>query len=506
MYPSPVTRGVPLNPTADPLIMPTILSLQRGVKRIALLVFILSCFVGRSYGFEVSPPAFRSKRRNLPAFVKPFPSSHQSNDGTCASSLVLANIRGSSLRPLNLFRQPFDYDVYHLPLFRLDAAPSDDDDKSTSSSKIRSFVSKLFKALTSRAKKVLRWIRNKFQKTDKFLEETIEEQENKVAQAIADIEARANEIQSKNAALTSDRDMLDKTKDETVDVETETVVEKPDETPKTGSSPVEQETSATPQVETDEHESTAMDDLLAEEQEATAEAQTDIVEKVEEVQTMDAALATERAQLDKSADTAADIMTEMKSPPQKAQLVIPKSEPTGDRWAIAAPGVDLTGDWKLVVSDEFKKDYDEYLKQLGQPFLVRSVALTLIGVTTEQTEQKEDGRTLFIRGTNARGIWERTLITSGADKLNDQYTALHVPVDTADDERVEAEAWWEDDGKVHISWMRGISKYGGGDFESRRYLDDGGKVLVCESVFHPNETDRQDAGITWRFVKTGETS
>lgn len=254
---------------------------------------------------------------------------------------------------------------------------------------------------------------------------------------------------------------------------------------------------------------TAQQKLLAQEQKAIAEAQIDIVEKVEAIQTKDAAMATEErmfADLDKSEATDSDIMSGMTAPPRQ-----PKGKtssigmPVGDRWAIAAPGVDLSGDWKLVVTDEFKSYYDEYLKQLGQPFIVRSVALTLIGLTTEYTEQKEGGRTLFIRGTNARGVWERTLVTSGADMVNDQFSPLHVPVETADDERVEAEAWWEDNGTVHRSWMRGLNKYGGGSFESKRYLDEGGKVLVCESTFHPNEKDRKDAGITWRFLNQGET-
>lgn len=281
------------------------------------------------------------------------------------------------------------------------------------------------------------------------------------------------DIQSKSAALASEQSMLSQ-------------LDKPAMEPKPMSS--------------------GMQDIVAQEQVATAEAQTEIVEKVEDVQTMDAVLATEEgmlAQLDRPEAADADVMSVMQ--PSEEQKSTPRTKPVGNRWAVSAPGVDLSGDWSLIISDEFKKDYDDYLKKLGQPFIVRSVALTLIGVTTEHTEQKEEGRTLFIRGTNARGIWERTLVTSGADKMNDKFTPLHVPVDTADDERVEAEAWWEDDGTVHRSWMRGISKYGGGDFESKRYLEEDGKVLVTESTFHPNEKDREDVGIIWRFIKDGET-
>jgi bacterioferritin (cytochrome b1) len=190
--------------------------------------------------------------------------------------------------------------------------------------------------------------------------------------------------------------------------------------------------------------------------------------------------------------------------PAKKQKAEASGKPAGDRWAIAAPGVDLSGEWTLVVNENFRKDYDEYLKQLGQPFIVRSVALTIIALTSEVTQQSEEGRNLLIRGTNARGIWKRTLVASGADSDNDEFTPVQVPIVTADDERVEAEAWWEEKGTVHLSWMRGLNKYGGGDFESRRYLEDGGKVLVCESTFHPREKDRKDASVTWRFLRNGE--
>lgn len=190
--------------------------------------------------------------------------------------------------------------------------------------------------------------------------------------------------------------------------------------------------------------------------------------------------------------------------PAKKQKVKASGKPAGDRWAIAAPGVDLSGDWTLLVNEDFRKQYDEYLKQLGQPFLVRSVALTIIALTTEETQQSDEGRTLLIRGKNARGIWKRDLVASGTDLVNDEYTPLLVPIVTADDEHVEAEAWWEEEGTVHRSWMRGLKKYGGGDFESRRYLEDRGRILVCESTFHPFEKDRKDASVTWRFLRNGE--
>jgi hypothetical protein len=169
----------------------------------------------------------------------------------------------------------------------------------------------------------------------------------------------------------------------------------------------------------------------------------------------------------------------------------------GDRWAVST--VDLSGEWEIVVSDEFKQQYDKYLALLGQPVLIRSVALSIVGLTTEETVQRNDGRELFIRGRNVRGCWERSLTSSGADETSPEYEAVRVPIVTADSETVYSEAWWEDGGTVHRSWLRGVQKYGGGDFESRRYLD--GDMLVCESTFHPADASREKASITWRFKR-----
>lgn len=167
----------------------------------------------------------------------------------------------------------------------------------------------------------------------------------------------------------------------------------------------------------------------------------------------------------------------------------------GVRSGVSAPDVDLSGQWSIVVSDEFKEQYDKYLTLLGQPFLVRSMALSIVGLTNEETEQRDDGKILAIRGENARGVWERTLEASGEEN------PLKTPIVTVDDERVEAESWWEEKGRVHTSWLRGVRKYGGGDFESKRYLEEGGKVLVCDTTFHPKDATRDKAQVTWRFQR-----
>jgi hypothetical protein len=150
--------------------------------------------------------------------------------------------------------------------------------------------------------------------------------------------------------------------------------------------------------------------------------------------------------------------------------------------------VDLTGSWKILVDDAFLQQYQNYLTKLGQPFWVRSIALSIVARTTEETQQTMQGESLWIKGTNVRGTWERTLST----------TTSNATLVTADGETVQYEAWWE--GSVHVSWLRGVQKYGGGSFESRRFLNPAG-CLVCESTFHPEDTFRETACVTWTFAR-----
>ena len=189
--------------------------------------------------------------------------------------------------------------------------------------------------------------------------------------------------------------------------------------------------------------------------------------------------------------------------------------------ATAAEGVDLSGDWDLIVTESFKKEYDQYLQLLGQPKIVRTVALSIAGMTTETMVQSDHGATLFIRGENIRGVWERTLTTTIFDSASNACqeaeansssapkTPKKAEIFTADGELVTCEAWWEDQGRVHRSWLHGVQKYGGGSFESRRYISeendgesgDARTVLVCESTFHPRDESREKAKVTWRFLR-----
>jgi len=144
-----------------------VLSPQACFKQILLLAFILSCFVGRSCGFQVSP-AFRKRRNHylqhdyvMVKSLQPSAASLlrlESNDATCMSGMALRNSRTSSFHPLIFHQSLFDTapgeKSQQSPLFRhsdetrLYAAPSGND-KSPTSSKLRSILSKVYKAIAS---------------------------------------------------------------------------------------------------------------------------------------------------------------------------------------------------------------------------------------------------------------------------------------------------------------------------------------------------------------------
>lgn len=185
------------------------------------------------------------------------------------------------------------------------------------------------------------------------------------------------------------------------------------------------------------------------------------------------------------------------------------THPIGERWAVSHPTVDLTGKWTVVMNPSFKQQYDKYLSSLNQPSLVRKIAGSIVDRTIEDIVQTDDGRTCAIQGTNIRGVWDRTLISSGAEPNAgageeiewDSYEHLRTPIITADSEEVQSEAWWGCEGTVHHSWLLGTRKYGGGDFESRRWLEDGGETLMCESIFHPRKKGKGKGELLWKFTR-----
>lgn len=174
-----------------------------------------------------------------------------------------------------------------------------------------------------------------------------------------------------------------------------------------------------------------------------------------------------------------------------------------ERWAQSAPNVDLSGSWTLICDDAFKKEYDTYLTDLGFNRITRGVACSLIGRTTEITKQSDNGRELYLKGTNPKGAWERTLTASGFPDFETKssqtdYSHMRMSIKTAESEDVEAEAWWECRGTKHRSMLRGGKK---GNYESLRYVEDGGDVLVCESIFHPKDSSKKKAVVKWRFQR-----
>eukprot|EP00581_Thalassiosira_minuscula_P002022 CAMPEP_0183736590 /NCGR_PEP_ID=MMETSP0737-20130205/49644_1 /TAXON_ID=385413 /ORGANISM="Thalassiosira miniscula, Strain CCMP1093" /LENGTH=599 /DNA_ID=CAMNT_0025970633 /DNA_START=158 /DNA_END=1957 /DNA_ORIENTATION=- len=219
---------------------------------------------------------------------------------------------------------------------------------------------------------------------------------------------------------------------------------------------------------------------------------------------------------EKSKGSTATDDTDKESPSTLPQRTEPLTEDEmashlHERWAQSSPNVDLSGEWTLIADDAFKTEYDAYLKQLGFNGITRRVACGLIARTTELTKQSDNGRSLYLKGTNPKGAWERTLTASGfpdfetqcEKKDGEDYEHEKISIKTADAEDVDAEAWWEEKGSKHRSWLCGGKKYGGGDFESLRYIEEGseGNVLVCESIFHPKDASKKKAVVTWRFQR-----
>ena len=181
-----------------------------------------------------------------------------------------------------------------------------------------------------------------------------------------------------------------------------------------------------------------------------------------------------------------------------------------ERWSVSAGTVDLSGEWSLIVNEAFVQEYDIYLKQLGVGKIIRKVACSVIGRTTEIVKQSDNGRKLHLKLSNPKGVWEREILASGYPDFNtddskqrDDYMHTKSKIKTADGEYVDAEAWWEENGTKHRSLLRRCTKYGGGDFESVRYLMEGStnNELVCKSTFHPTDSSKEKATLTWRFKR-----
>eukprot|EP00594_Rhizosolenia_setigera_P007139 CAMPEP_0178953114 /NCGR_PEP_ID=MMETSP0789-20121207/8234_1 /TAXON_ID=3005 /ORGANISM="Rhizosolenia setigera, Strain CCMP 1694" /LENGTH=198 /DNA_ID=CAMNT_0020634327 /DNA_START=264 /DNA_END=860 /DNA_ORIENTATION=+ len=189
-------------------------------------------------------------------------------------------------------------------------------------------------------------------------------------------------------------------------------------------------------------------------------------------------------------------------PPTDEIATLTITIPRGLRWSISNSSVDLSGNWVLAVSSEWKDQYDLYLQSLGINSFVRKIALMMIHRTKEETVQTENGLELKIISSNPKGTWERTLISSGSSLENDKFEPLFHQIKNANGDECEAESWWEDQGKVHHSWMRGGPS---GDYQSIRYLEDNGKFYICESYFYERKSGSISSNptgkIIWRFER-----
>lgn len=184
--------------------------------------------------------------------------------------------------------------------------------------------------------------------------------------------------------------------------------------------------------------------------------------------------------------------------------------PEGLRWAIAHPHVDFSGTWRPIITDEFHRDYQLFLRRCGVPVLFRKFAISFVSITREEIQQEDQGRKLHLHGKTPAGSWQRTLISSGAEPETSEFEPYHTSFLDPDNERVYVEAWWEQNGTVHKSWLRGKPKLEGGSFETTRYMETceetGEDILVCESRFHPSKEHLNDpssrfnpAFVRWKY-------
>lgn len=131
-----------------------------------------------------------------------------------------------------------------------------------------------------------------------------------------------------------------------------------------------------------------------------------------------------------------------------------------------SPHPNFTGWWRCVKQENF----DEYLKALGLPWVVRKAARKFGRGSTDVIWQK--GRQMRATTVNAKGAWTR-MYTEGKD----------IYQKNAAGEPVQIRTWWE--GKVHKCRAVGSSF---GQLESWRYME-GSLMVVRSRVTAPDSTE-----------------
>mmetsp|Transcript_12497 Transcript_12497/g.34693 ORF Transcript_12497/g.34693 Transcript_12497/m.34693 type:complete len:338 (-) Transcript_12497:145-1158(-) len=187
--------------------------------------------------------------------------------------------------------------------------------------------------------------------------------------------------------------------------------------------------------------------------------------------------------------------------------------PVGPRWAVSS--TDLSGHWKPIITPAFLRDYDVYLQHCGEGILFRKALLTAIKFSKEIYDQRDHGTELSITGTTTIGQgrgWERVLVASGATATNanknsdESFEPIYTTFADPDGDMVSVEAWWENDGRNHKSWLRNKPRVQGGEFETTRYLHpDDPDLLICEAAFHPapdcGNKKLKESAVKWTFAR-----
>ena len=184
-----------------------------------------------------------------------------------------------------------------------------------------------------------------------------------------------------------------------------------------------------------------------------------------------------------------------------------EQQPEGPRWALPANTTNLSGQWRPVVTSQFRQEYDEYLQNCSESPFFRKLVTSVIAMTRDDIHQ--GGRELTITGRNPAGTWTRTLISSGAEPGKPDFEPIIATFLDPDKEPVNVESWWENEGTVHRSVLRGKKRMEGGEFETLRYLESGAdeddSALICESYFHPapGHDNFKPGFVKWRYERVG---
>eukprot|EP00980_Cylindrotheca_fusiformis_P028465 scaffold22602_cov154-Cylindrotheca_fusiformis.AAC.5 len=136
-----------------------------------------------------------------------------------------------------------------------------------------------------------------------------------------------------------------------------------------------------------------------------------------------------------------------------------------DRRLTSAEDVDFSGIWRPIVNSDFKDRYDDYLKNCSQSFMFRKVIVNGISTQKETFRHLDGGENLQIIASNPVGNWNRTLVAST------ESSPKNVTIKDPDGDKVQVESWWEQDGRVHKSWLREKPRVKGGEFETARYME-----------------------------------